>query len=44
MHGELTFFEIGVPDSGRAHAFYSTLFGWEFPPTGEDDQVSDLRN
>jgi predicted enzyme related to lactoylglutathione lyase len=39
MHGELTFFEIGVPDSGRAQAFYSTLFGWEFPPTGEDDQV-----
>ncbi|SEL29720.1 VOC family protein [Rhodococcus maanshanensis] len=40
MHGELTFFEIGVPDSGRAQAFYGRLFGWEFPPTGVGDQVS----
>jgi Bleomycin resistance protein-like N-terminal len=40
VHGELTFFEIGVPDSDRAQAFYAQLFGWEFPPTGEGDQVS----
>jgi len=40
MHGELTFFEIGVPDSGRAQAFYSRLFGWQFPPTGEGNDVS----
>jgi predicted enzyme related to lactoylglutathione lyase len=40
VHGELTFFEIGVPHSERAQAFYGRLFGWEFPPTGEDDQVS----
>lgn len=39
MHGELTFFEIGVPHSGRAQAFYAALFGWEFPSTGEGDQV-----
>ena len=39
MHGELTFFEIGVPDSGRAQAFYGRLFRWEFLPTGEGDQV-----
>lgn len=39
MHGELTFFEIGVPDSGRAQAFYSRLLDWQFPPTGEGDQV-----
>lgn len=39
MHGELTFFEIGVPDSGRAQTFYAQLFGWRFPPTGQDDQV-----
>lgn len=39
MRGELTFFEIGVPDSDRAQAFYAQLFGWEFPPTGQDGQV-----
>lgn len=39
MQGELTFFEIGVPDAAKAQAFYAGLFGWEFPPTGEDDQV-----
>lgn len=39
MHGEMTFFEIGVPDSARAQAFYGRLFGWEFPPTGERSQV-----
>lgn len=39
MHGELTFFEIGVPDSGRAQTFYARMFDWQFPPTGEGDQV-----
>lgn len=39
MYGELTFFEIGVPDSARAQNFYGRLFRWEFPPTGEGDQV-----
>ena len=39
MNGELTYFEIGVPDSGRAQNFYGRLFGWEFPRTGEGDQV-----
>lgn len=38
MRGELTYFEIGVPDSVRAQDFYGRLFGWEFPPT-EDGQV-----
>ncbi|GCD96323.1 hypothetical protein EHYA_04008 [Embleya hyalina] len=40
MHGEPTFFEIGVPDAARAHTFFGQLFGWRFPSTGEDDQVS----
>jgi len=39
MHGELTFFEIGVPDGARAQTFFASLFGWEFPPTGVDEQV-----
>jgi predicted enzyme related to lactoylglutathione lyase len=39
MHGELTFFEIGVPDSTRALSFYGRLFQWEFPATGQGDQV-----
>lgn len=39
MQGELTFFEMGVPEAGRAQTFYSRLFGWQFPPTGEGDQV-----
>jgi predicted enzyme related to lactoylglutathione lyase len=39
MHGELTFFEIGVPDSARAQTFYGRLFAWDFPPTGDRDQV-----
>ena len=39
MNGELTFFEIGVPDASRAQTFYARLFGWEFPPTGDGDQV-----
>jgi predicted enzyme related to lactoylglutathione lyase len=39
MHGELTFFEIGVPDAAKARTFFGGLFGWEFPPTGDGDQV-----
>ncbi|KAA8886221.1 VOC family protein [Nocardia colli] len=39
MRGELTFFEIGLPDSARAQIFYSRLFGWEFPPIEDDGQV-----
>lgn len=39
MHGELTFFEIGVPDSDRAQTFFGQLLRWEFPPFGETGQV-----
>jgi predicted enzyme related to lactoylglutathione lyase len=32
MHGEPSFFEIGVVDAGRAKAFYGRLFAWTFHP------------
>lgn len=28
--GELSHFEIGVPDTQRAREFYGRLFGWDF--------------
>jgi predicted enzyme related to lactoylglutathione lyase len=34
MHGELSFFELGVQDAARARAFYGSLFGWEFADEG----------
>jgi predicted enzyme related to lactoylglutathione lyase len=34
MHGELSFFELGVGDADRARVFYSGLFGWEFADEG----------
>jgi predicted enzyme related to lactoylglutathione lyase len=34
MHGELSFFELGVQDPARARAFYGGLFGWEFADEG----------
>jgi predicted enzyme related to lactoylglutathione lyase len=34
MNGELSFFEIGVGDAGRAREFYGRLFGWEFVDEG----------
>jgi predicted enzyme related to lactoylglutathione lyase len=34
MTGELSFFELGVGDTGRAREFYSSLFGWEFVDQG----------
>jgi predicted enzyme related to lactoylglutathione lyase len=40
MHGEPAFFEIGVPDDGRARTFYGKLFQWRFPPFGDAGQVS----
>jgi predicted enzyme related to lactoylglutathione lyase len=30
MHGEASFFELGVGDVDRARAFYGSLFGWQF--------------
>jgi predicted enzyme related to lactoylglutathione lyase len=36
--GELSFFEIGVGDVGRARSFYRELFGWEF-----DDSSGEIR-
>lgn len=33
-------FEIGVPDSARARAFYARVFpGWTFHPMGEGEQA-----
>ena len=32
MTGEPTFCEMGVADTARARAFYSSLFGWRFAP------------
>lgn len=32
VSGELTYFEIGVDDAEKAHAFYSSLFGWQLEP------------
>ena len=32
MNGEPSFFELGVEDADRAHAFYSGLFGWQMDP------------
>jgi uncharacterized protein len=34
MHGEVSFFELGVQDPGRARAFYGSLFAWEFAEEG----------
>jgi uncharacterized protein len=34
MSGELSFFELGVDDTGRAREFYGRLFGWEFADEG----------
>lgn len=39
MSGQPSFFEIGVPDAGRARTFYATLFGWRFHDMGEGDQA-----
>jgi predicted enzyme related to lactoylglutathione lyase len=38
MHGELSFFELGVGDAARAQSFYGGLFGWEF--SGEQGGLS----
>jgi predicted enzyme related to lactoylglutathione lyase len=32
--GELSFFELGVDDTGRAREFYNGLFGWYFADEG----------
>jgi uncharacterized protein len=34
MHGELSFFELGVGDTDRAREFYGGLFDWEFADEG----------
>jgi uncharacterized protein len=34
MDGELSFFELGVGDLGRAREFYGSLFGWDFVEEG----------
>jgi uncharacterized protein len=34
MNGEVSFFELGVGDLGRARSFYGSLFGWEFVDEG----------
>lgn len=30
MDGSVSFFEIGVADTGKARTFYGELFGWDF--------------
>ena len=39
MTGELTWFEMGVPDATRAQSFYGTLLGWTFESMGETGAV-----
>ena len=34
MAGELSFFEIGVGDTGQARRFYGALLGWSFAEEG----------
>lgn len=34
MRGEVSFFELGVGDPGRAREFYGSLFGWTFADEG----------
>lgn len=37
MPAPLSFFQIDVPDTTRARAFYGELFGWEFVPGNLSD-------
>jgi len=39
MTGELTWFEMGVPDAAKAQTFYGTLLGWTFESMGEGGAV-----
>ena len=39
MTGELTWFEMGVPDATRAQSFYAALLGWTFESMGEGGAV-----
>lgn len=39
MTGELTWFEMGVPDAARAQSFYGALLGWRFESMGESGAV-----
>ncbi|MBA2301987.1 MAG: VOC family protein [Acidobacteria bacterium] len=39
MTGELTWFEMGVPDAPRAQGFYGALLGWTFESMGEGGAV-----
>lgn len=38
MTGNLTHFEIGVPDAARAKAFCGPLFGWTFHAMGDGEE------
>jgi len=39
MDGELSFFELGVGDVGRAREFYGSLFGWSFVEQGNGASI-----
>jgi len=39
MAGELSHFEIGVPDTNRAQRFYGELLGWAFEPTNHGARI-----
>src|SRR5690348_11333003 len=40
MAGELSHFEIGVPDTDRAQRFYRGLLGWSFEATGHGARIT----
>jgi uncharacterized protein len=40
MGGELSFIELGVEDPERGRAFYESLFGWSFEPSGQGFAVA----
>lgn len=45
MTGEIVYFTIGVPDAGRAQAFYGGLLDWRFEPGSVPDgyQIPDAK-
>jgi predicted enzyme related to lactoylglutathione lyase len=39
MAGEMTWFEMGVPDASRAQRFYGALLQWSFESMGDSGAV-----
>ena len=42
MAGDVSFFELGVEDPERAHAFYGALFGWQLDRVGGGFSIDGL--